>query len=147
MTLAWWIWVAAGVSLVTAEVFIGTFIILWFGIGAVFAGLLTLLIPELHTGVQLLIAALSGAVLMFLFRDRCVAKGNADEEDLYTFTGGPGTLKISEDGTMRVSARGPYWMIANPKVVPESRRVDGAEVVIARFEHNQAVLADDAVAT
>jgi membrane protein implicated in regulation of membrane protease activity len=95
MTWAWWIWISAGVLLVTAEAFLGSFVILWFGFGAVLSGLLTLLMPELHLGVQLLIAVLSGAVLMFLFRDRWVARGNAETDTLYTFSGGPGELKVS----------------------------------------------------
>lgn len=90
MTWAWWIWISAGVLLVTAEAFLGSFVILWFGFGAVLSGLLTLLMPELHLGVQLLIAVLSGAVLMFLFRDRWVARGNAETDTLYTFSGRAG---------------------------------------------------------
>lgn len=140
MTFAWWIWVAVGVLLVTAEVFIGSFIILWFGLGAVLAGVLTLLVPDLHVGVQLLIAALSGGVLMFLFRDRCVAKNNAEDEDLYTFSGGPGTLKVSDDGQIGVSSRGTYWTVANIESIPEGERTDGKPVRVERIENNQAVL-------
>ncbi len=141
MTWAWWIWISAGVLLVTAEAFLGSFVILWFGFGAVLSGLLTLLVPGLHLGIQLLIAVLSGAVLMFLFRDRWVARGNAETDTLYTFSEGPGELKVSDSGDLRVSARGTYWMIANPEVLPEASRRDGLTVVIERFENNRAVLA------
>lgn len=141
MTFAWWIWVAAGVLLVTSEVFIGSFIILWFGIGAVFSGVLTLLVSDLHVGLQLLFAVLSGGVLMFLFRDRCVAKNNAQDEDLYTFSGGPGTLRVDSDGNIGVSSRGTYWTIANVESIPERERIDGKPVTVVRITNNQAVLA------
>lgn len=140
MAMAWWIWVAAGVLLIASEAFVGSFVVLWFGFGAVLAGLLTLLIPELHVGIQLLIAVLSGAVMMLLFRDRFVAKGNAVEDDLYTFSAGEGRLTIDAEGNVRVAARGTYWVVANPETIPASRRKDGSTVFIEGYENNMAVL-------
>jgi membrane protein implicated in regulation of membrane protease activity len=138
--MAWWILVAAGVLLVVSELFIGAFIVLWFGIGAIVTGLLTLVVPDMHVGIQLLIIALSGTVLMLLLRDRYVAKGNADPNGLYTFSAGEGKLTVGSDGAFRVAARGTYWMVANPEVIPEDKRTDGVIVHIERFEENMAVL-------
>lgn len=141
MSLEWWLLVAIGVLLITAEIFIGAFVVLWFGIGAVLVGLLTLFVPELHAGLQILFAVQAGVVLLYFFRDHCVAKDNGEKESLYTFTGGPGVLRAGDDGHLSVSARGTYWAIANIEVIPEAKRLDGTNVEIDRFENNRAVLA------
>lgn len=132
--------VAAGLLLTVSEIFIGSFVVLWFGVGALFSGLLTLLFPELHAGVQALVAALSGTGMMFLFRSRLISEGNAEEDELYTFTGGTGVLRVSDAGQLSVSSKGTYWRIFNPEVIPEEARRDGLKVAVHHFEDNQAVL-------
>lgn len=42
-SLIWWVLVSLGIGLIIAELFVGTFVILWFGIGAVLVGGLTFL--------------------------------------------------------------------------------------------------------
>jgi membrane protein implicated in regulation of membrane protease activity len=142
--MSWWVWIAVGALLAASEVLIGAFIVLWFGIGAVITGLLTLAAPDMHFGVQLLTAVVSGTILMILLRGRYTAKGNADEGELYTFSAGEGKLKAGPDGELRVSARGTYWVIANPEAIPEGKRIEGATVYVEAFEDNQAVLRAEA---
>jgi len=142
MTIVWWWLVTIGVGLALTELLTGTFVLLWFGIGAIVAGLVTFATPELHVGAQVLLAAVLGGGLMVWLRPKYVSMDNAKKEDLYTFTAGPGVLKVSEDGkTIGVSARGTYWGIANPEVIPEGERLDGRPVTIERFENNRAVIA------
>ncbi|MAK61620.1 MAG: hypothetical protein CMK09_11620, partial [Ponticaulis sp.] len=65
LTLSWWALVSLGVALMIAELFIGAFIVLWFGIGAVATGLLGLVVDDMNLGVQILLASLIGVVLMY----------------------------------------------------------------------------------
>lgn len=141
MTISWWLLVTLGVVLVIAEVFIGAFVVLWFGVGAIAAGLLTLAVPDLNAGIQLLITALIGAVLLYFFRDRCVAGNNASAEELHTFSSTTGELRVSDQGAVTVFANGTFWQVANPEVLDEAHRVNGARVQIAEFRNNRAWLA------
>ena len=43
MTLEWWMWIVGGVVLIVAELAVPAFFIIWFGLGAVLVGLLSLL--------------------------------------------------------------------------------------------------------
>ena len=70
LSLMWWVLVSLGLALVIAELFIGAFVVLWFGIGAILTGMLTLLVPDINVGLQLLLSTLIGGVLMFALRNR-----------------------------------------------------------------------------
>ena len=49
----WWHWVAGGIVLSVMELFIPSFTILWFGLGAILTGLLLALFPSLPLPWQL----------------------------------------------------------------------------------------------
>jgi hypothetical protein len=63
MALMWWHWVAMGLSLIALEMFISTFFLLWFGLGALVTGLLTAVLPLSLTGQILLWAVASVAMV------------------------------------------------------------------------------------
>jgi membrane-bound ClpP family serine protease len=44
--LLYWHWIVAGIALMLAEIFIGSFFIFWFGAAAVVTGLIVVLIPS-----------------------------------------------------------------------------------------------------
>lgn len=136
--MSWWLLVTLGIALVIAEVFIGAFIVLWFGFGAVIAGLLTLLIPDLNAGIQLLLAALIGAVLLYFFRDRCIAGENASQEALHTFSRTTGELHVTETGVLTVFANGTFWQIGNPDDIDPQHRTPGTVLEIREFRNNKA---------
>ena len=140
LTLSWWALVSLGVALMIAELFIGAFIVLWFGIGAVATGLLGLVVDDMNLGVQILLASLIGVVLMYFFRDRYVAKQNASQEELGTFRATTGKLFISESGQHTVFANGTYWQIGNLHDLPKDQRIDGHDVDIVEFRNNKAIL-------
>jgi len=140
LTLPWWALLSLGVALMITELFIGAFIILWFGIGAILAGILTLVIPDMNLGIQILLTSLIGVVLMYFFRDRYVAKQNASEEKLGTFQATEGRLHIKGDKGLFVFANGTYWQIANPQELPDGQRHEGAIVSVAEFRNNRAYL-------
>ena len=140
LSIAWWGLVALGALLVAAEIFIMAFIVMWFGIGAILTGLLTLLFPDMNLGLQILLAGLLGGVLMYLLRDRFVSKNNAEAEPLYTFSAGKGTLLVSAEGTVSVNSNGTYWRIANLDELQGCRLEAGQPVNISRFENNAAYI-------
>lgn len=142
-SLIWWVLVTLGVALVIAELFIGAFVIMWFGIGAILTGLLTLLLPELNVGLQALLSALIGGVLMFALRRRYTTPRNAQPETMHTFSATQGRLHISSEGAVSVFANGTFWSIQNISSLKSEEKVEGASVSIAEFRNNQAVLATD----
>lgn len=142
-SLIWWVLVTLGVALVIAELFIGAFVIMWFGIGAILTGLLTLLLPDLNVGVQALLSALIGGVLMFALRRRYITPRNAQPETMHTFSATQGRLHISSEGAVSVFANGTFWSIQNISSLKPEQQVEGAMVSIAEFRNNQAILAAD----
>ena len=140
-SVIWWVLVSIGVVLIITELFIGAFIVMWFGIGAIVTGLLTLLIPDINVGLQALLSALIGGVLMFALRRRYTTPRNAQPETMHTFSATQGRLHISSQGAISVFANGTFWSIHNISSLPIEERIDGAFVAIAEFKNNQAVLA------
>ena len=45
MDLVWWHWIALGLALIAAEMFVPAFYLLWFGLGALLTGLVVALLP------------------------------------------------------------------------------------------------------
>ena len=142
-SLLWWVLVSLGVGLAIAELFIGAFVVLWFGIGAVLTGILTLLVPDINMGLQLLLSTLIGGVLMFALRSRYVTPRNAEPELMHTFSATKGRLHISSNGAVSVFANGTYWTIQNINSIKPAEQVEGTTVSIAEFKNNQAVLVED----
>ncbi|MDR1162810.1 MAG: NfeD family protein [Candidatus Accumulibacter sp.] len=65
----WWHWMVLGLCLTLFELFLPSFFILWFGVGAVLLGLVLLVAPGLSLTVQLLLwAAFSLGFTVFWFR-------------------------------------------------------------------------------
>lgn len=50
--MPYWLWIAAGAALMIVEVFIGSFFVFWFGLGAVLVGFVVLLFPQLAAAAQ-----------------------------------------------------------------------------------------------
>jgi len=68
MTFEWWMWIVGGLALIVAELAIPAFFVIWFGLGALFVGLLVLFFPELSATAQFAtwtLASLSMVVLWF----------------------------------------------------------------------------------
>lgn len=63
MDLMWWHWVALGLGLIALEMFVSTFFLLWFGLGALITGLAAVLLPLSLTGQMLLWTLASAAMV------------------------------------------------------------------------------------
>ncbi|MBK7900368.1 MAG: NfeD family protein [Azonexus sp.] len=61
MGFEWWVWIVGGISLALVELLLASFFILWFGMGALLVGLITLAWPEISLTAQL--ATWTGASL------------------------------------------------------------------------------------
>ena len=67
--LIYWHWLLLGILLSMAEMFLASFTILWFGLGALVVGLLLLIFPGMSFSLQLFIwIILSGGFAIFWFR-------------------------------------------------------------------------------
>jgi len=67
MELLYWHWVIIGIGLILLELFIPSFTALWFGLGAVFVGLVLAFEPSLSLTVQVSMWASTSAVLTLLW--------------------------------------------------------------------------------
>lgn len=145
-SLTWWGLVVIGVLLMTSELLITAFILLWFGIGFILSGAITWMYPQMNIGIQLLLAASIGFITLILGRRYCIQSKNAIETDLYTFDGGIGYLVIREnDGRklISVSCRGTYWSIANPQLLDQHPEwADGVAVQVDQIIDNRAMISE-----
>lgn len=67
--LLYWHWLLLGIALVIAEIFLVSFTILWFGLGAVVVGVVLWLFPALPVAIQLLLwVLLSCGFALYWFR-------------------------------------------------------------------------------
>ena len=66
-TFLYWHWIAFGMLLIIAELFIPSFTIFWFGLGAILVGLILLITPELPLNWQLFLWAISSIAFTFLW--------------------------------------------------------------------------------
>ncbi len=67
MTILWWHWLTFGLILISAELFIPSFTIIWFGLGACLVGLFLCLLPESSFTVQLFTWTATSSVLTLLW--------------------------------------------------------------------------------
>ena len=67
MIPVYWHWLILGLLLIIAELFIPSFTIFWFGLGALLVGVLLLLIPSLPLTGQLLLFALASILFTYLW--------------------------------------------------------------------------------
>jgi len=63
----YWHWLVLGLLLIIAELFIPSFTIFWFGLGALLVGILLLIIPSLPLTGQLLLFAFASILFTFLW--------------------------------------------------------------------------------
>ena len=65
--IVYWHWLVLGMILIIAEIFVPSFTILWFGLGAIVVALILLVFPNMSLAWQLAVWAVSSSVLTFLW--------------------------------------------------------------------------------
>lgn len=94
-SLEWWHWIAAGLFLVMAELVLLSFVVLWFGLGAVIVGLLLWMMPGMSLAVQMLIwsaASCAMVALWFKLFKPHLYKSHVGQSDDATLIGEVGLL-------------------------------------------------------
>jgi membrane protein implicated in regulation of membrane protease activity len=79
--LDYWYWLVFGMILIIAEIFIPSFTIFWFGLGAIAIAIISMLLPIQSLTMQLLIWAVASALFTFLwfkiFRPHVIKRTNS----------------------------------------------------------------------
>ncbi len=65
--LLYWYWLVFGMILIIAELFIPSFTIFWFGLGAILVAGILLMLPGLAISWQLFVWAIASCILTFLW--------------------------------------------------------------------------------
>ena len=68
MEFVWWHWVVIGLILVGAEMLVPAFYLIWFGLGALFLGLILAVVPMPMTAQLLVWTVLSSGLVLLWFR-------------------------------------------------------------------------------
>lgn len=63
----WWHWMILGIGLIVAELAIGSFFIVWFGLGAILVSLLMLMDPALGLTAQWVTWSIASIAMAFLW--------------------------------------------------------------------------------
>ena len=66
MEIVWWLWVVIGIALIGSELLIGSFVLIWIGIGAVLVGLADAVFG-LSTAAELFLWAVFSALMVWLW--------------------------------------------------------------------------------
>ena len=81
MEVVYWHWLAFGALLIIMEIFVPSFTVFWFGLGAMLVGILMWIFPGFPFGGQVLLWAVSSAVFTLLwfmyFKPRMLDKTKA----------------------------------------------------------------------
>jgi len=65
--LLYWYWLVFGMVLIIAELFVPSFTIFWFGLGAILVAGVLLVLPDLAVSWQLFVWAIASCILTFLW--------------------------------------------------------------------------------
>ena len=79
--MEWWIWIVLGAVLLIADIaLINTYYLIWFGAGALLAGLLALVVPESALWLQIAVFGISSLasllIWLFVFSAKISCAGN-----------------------------------------------------------------------
>ena len=66
-TLLYWHWLVFGMILIITEIFVPSFTIFWFGLGAIIVAVILLVAPDLPVAWQLFIWAVASIIFTFLW--------------------------------------------------------------------------------
>lgn len=79
--ILWWQWVMLGIGLTALEIFLPSFISLWFGLGAIIVGLIAWMFPQISVSGEVLIWIVASATFVIIwfkyFKPKMVDKTKA----------------------------------------------------------------------
>lgn len=115
MNLYFYIWIALGAVFIISELFIPGFTIFFFGCGAVFTALISLIIPSVGSSSlwQIIIWMTTSILSLIFFRNRFTSafKGRLHRDETENFIGKEARVieEVSEEKSGRISIRGTSW--------------------------------------
>ena len=101
MNILWWHWLAGGLVLIGLELFIPSFTIVWFGLGAVLVGIVLAIYPDFPLSAQLLTWTVVSALLTLAWFRYFNPRSNR------TFSGSAQGTVVGEIGLV-IKAAGPF---------------------------------------
>jgi len=131
----WWIWILIGLSLVFVEVITpGGFYLLFFGIGGLAVGLLTLADLAGPAWLQVLLFSVISVCALWLFREKLMQSFQtkaAVAVDSYIGETGHAVEEIAVNGVGKVELRGTSWSARNVGAAPLSA---GSRCMVEKVE-------------
>jgi len=85
--LLWWHWIAFGIVLVVAEIFVPLFVIIWFGLSAIIVGILTLFFTlsfNINFAIWIILSTILLALWFKYFKKESIDKSGQDDFRLDT---------------------------------------------------------------
>ena len=111
--MSWWIWIIAGIVLTVSEFVIPGFVVCFFGVGAIFTGLLLWLFSGIGLTWQIVIFVAASLIFTLVGRRIFHGKraGDIDDVDQDDFSGEIAvvTEAVSPNHPGKVEFRGSYW--------------------------------------
>ena len=149
MSNLWYLWLIVGVLFIVAEIFTSGFVLLWFGIGAVVAGMLAFLGLGLAWQVMVFLAiSIALTIASRTIFERLLMRGSPGRElktGIESLPGRIGVVVISSEGPLREGAVrifGSTWRAfpaENEGLLREGERVqidrvDGSSVYVRKVD-------------
>lgn len=119
------LWIIAGLAMVVLEMVVPGLIIIWFGIGAIVAGLVALLVPNPYAQYAVFVVV-SGALVVFSQRiARRISKPEPEPVGANRMSGAVGTViaDITPPKAGRVKVGGDEWLADSPVPIAAGAQV------------------------
>ena len=130
-----WIMLTIGFALLGAELLMGTFIVLFFGIAFILVGVSGFFFDWYSGEVQLLLAMLLGGLLTFALRGFFMKGLDKDDLPLETMLTGDVGQIVAYGGALSVMYKGTTWTF---KSLDDAVLFEGDEVVVENLKNNVA---------
>jgi len=127
---------AIAIVLITLEMFLYSFVVIWFGLGFIIVGVLSFFYPFERAIWQLAVVSIISLAFLFLFRKKLLAKflkSQKEIKDNFFDEKGVGEIKNS-----KVFYKGTYWEITS--TIDEKEFVEGEKVLVLKVSNNHATI-------
>lgn len=143
--ILYWHWVVFGLALIGLEIFLPTFMSLWFGIGAIFVGALLFIFPDMSLSWQLFIWLLDSSALVFAWfkfiqpKMKDKTKAGMGREALIGETGM--VIRVPQD-EMRGRLRFPTPIMGDDEweIICDDDLAEGDRVIVIELSGNALVV-------
>ena len=132
--MLWWHWIAFGIILVVAEIIVPLFVVIWFGLGAIIVGIITLFLSlsfNTNFAIWLIVSLIIFGVWIKFFKKDTIDKSGQD--DFRLDTKGIVTQSIKKGYKGKVHFDMPVlgssdWYATSDEDIQKGERVEISEV-------------------